>query len=378
MKKSRFANGMAAIMLMLFFSCQKEVSKREDGKLEQKSVSTQSATTSQQTLSIPCGQPLVKDLMDMGGTVNWGNITISNDNTNINVQVKSVLPGMYIRKITIVYGSQQHVTDAITNQIAWTPCQGPAVFDIQQTYVAGTTTTANIPIANSNFQPDGCIWLTIQVHLEAAGGTLGCAYAYPYDGSVIGSAQWQSAFKYCRQDCPPPPADCGQLRTQTPGGWGAPPSGNNPGSYLHAHFAAVFPSGLTVGCTPNYNVHLTSAQAITTLLPTGGQAQVLTQNYTDPSSIKNVLVGQLVALTLSVNFDIADPDFGKAGITLGQMKIGSGPFAGWTVSNFLSEANKALGGCGSYTPKQVLETADKINQNYVDGTVDGGFLVCPN
>src|SRR5205085_783181 len=71
---------------------------------------------------------------------------------------------------------------------------------------------------------------------------------------------------------PPPPGDCGQLRTQTPGGWGAKPAGNNPGTYLYAHFAAAFPSGLTVGVTPNYNIKLTSPQAVTNFLPSGGKA----------------------------------------------------------------------------------------------------------
>src|SRR5215510_9913562 len=42
--------------------------------------------------------------------------------------------------------------------------------------------------------------------------------------------------------------ECGQFRTQTQGGWGAPPAGNNPGAYLHAHFATAFPTGLTIGC----------------------------------------------------------------------------------------------------------------------------------
>lgn len=177
---------------------------------------------------------------------------------------------------------------------------------------------------------------------------------------------------------PPPPADCGQLHTQTPGGWGAEPHGNNPGTYLHTNFAAAFPNGLQVGCSANYSINLTTAQAITDLLPTGGKAAVLTGSSTNPPAIKNVLVGHLVALTLSTGFDAYDPDFGQAGITLGQMEIGSGTFAGWTVSDFLAEANNVLGGCSTnYTPAQVLETATAINENYVDGKMDGHFLDCP-
>ncbi|WP_127129474.1 hypothetical protein [Pseudoflavitalea rhizosphaerae] len=371
MRKRLLPYGFLAIMVSVLFACQKEASE------DQQSTLAENGTTANSILqaSIPCGTPMEKDLMDMGGTIDWGSIIISNDDAHITVKVNSELAGMYLSKITVSYGSEQHVIDQLSANMNWLPCDGPSLFDRQKTYAPVTKTYDTIRIDNSNFQADGCIWMSVQVSLLGDHGTLGCAFAYPYDGSVIGSAQWQTAFKYCQQECPP--EDCGQLRTQTPGGWGAPPNGNNSGTYLHANFAAAFPNGLTVGCTPQFNVHLTSAQAITDLLPTGGQAAALMMNYTDPAEIKNVLVGHLVALTLATGFDVYDADFGNAGITLGQMEIGSGAFAGWTVNDFLAEANKALGGCGSYTAKQVLETADKINQNYVDGNIDNGFLVCP-
>lgn len=175
---------------------------------------------------------------------------------------------------------------------------------------------------------------------------------------------------------PPPPGDCGQLRTQTPGGWGAKPSGNNPGAYLYAHFDNAFPNGLTVGSM--YTIKLEEEEDVTAFLPSAGQAKKLTQNYVNPTSLKNTLAGHLVALTLSVTFDQMDPNFGAAGIHLGDMKIGSGTFSGWTVSAFLAEANKVLGGSSSaYTVQQVLETASAINENYVDGKTDNHFLVCP-
>lgn len=179
---------------------------------------------------------------------------------------------------------------------------------------------------------------------------------------------------------PPVTPSCAQLRTQTPGGWGAPPSGNNPASYMYSRFASAFPLGLTVGLTPNYNIRLTSPQAVTNFLPSGGQAKKLTSNYLNPSgqTLKNTLAGHLVALTLSVRFDQTDASFGAAEIMLGDMVIGSGTFAGWTVSNFLTEANNILGGgTSSYTIQQALMTATAINENYVDGKIDKGYLVCP-
>ena len=172
---------------------------------------------------------------------------------------------------------------------------------------------------------------------------------------------------------------CGQLRTQTQGGWGAAPAGNNPGTYLHANFKAAFSDGLTVGCYPgNYYIKLTSAQAVTNLLPTGGKAAALTASAVDPASSKNVLVGQLVALKLSVTFDAYDANFGQSSVALGNMVIGSGAFKGYTVAQFLQTAEQVLGGCSTeFTPTQVNETASSINENFDDGTISKGFLTCP-
>ncbi len=172
---------------------------------------------------------------------------------------------------------------------------------------------------------------------------------------------------------------CGQHRTQTQGGWGSNPSGNNPGAYLHANFDAAF-GELTVGCAPgNYYIKLTSAQAVTDLLPTGGKPAALTSNVTDPASVKSVLVGQIVALKLSVGFDAYDAGFGGSNIELGDMIIGSGPFKGLSVYDFLNIAEQVLGGCNTaFTVTQVNETASSINQNNVDGKTNNGFLVCPD
>jgi hypothetical protein len=196
-------------------------------------------------------------------------------------------------------------------------------------------------------------------------------------GGAGGSTNVFDEQKVCILSTPPPPPDCGQLRTQTPGGWGAKPEGGNPGTYLYAHFDAAFPAGLTVGSI--YTIRLDEEEDVTAFLPSSGQAKALTQNYVNPTTLKNTLAGQLVALTLSVTFDQMDPSFGAAGVQLGQMIIGSGAFKGWTVSAFLAEANKILGGSvSSYTVQQALETADAINSNYVDGKGDKGYLNCPN
>jgi len=173
------------------------------------------------------------------------------------------------------------------------------------------------------------------------------------------------------------PVTCGQLRTQSPGGWGAPPHGENPASYLSAYFSAAFGS-LTIGCAGGYTLSVSSASVITKLLPTGGLVDVLHQNQINPSNIDNVLVGHLISLMISAGFDLYDPNFGAAEVHLGDMIINSGPFMGMKVNSFIQVANDVIGGCStSYSVQQVLETTAAINENYVDGTRNNGFLKCP-
>lgn len=176
-------------------------------------------------------------------------------------------------------------------------------------------------------------------------------------------------------------SECGQFRTQTQGGWGARPAGNNPGTYLHAHFASAFPTGLTIGCDRSgFSVYYSTADAVTEFLPAGGSPSVLSGNAINPGakSIKNVLLGQVTALALSVGFDFADPDFGPAQENLGNLVIATGAFAGKNINEFLFIANSALGGCGTgHSFSELNQTATLINENFDDGTTDGGFLVCP-
>jgi hypothetical protein len=175
--------------------------------------------------------------------------------------------------------------------------------------------------------------------------------------------------------------ECGVFRTQSPGGWGAPPNGGNPGAYLHANFVAAFPDGLSIGCYPgNFYVRFTSAQAITDYMPAGGKPQALANNYTDPSpnDLQNTLADHVIALSLSTGFDLYDPNFGPSEVNLGFMVVASGPFQGSSVSEVLAEANMALGGCGgNHTVAQIVSTLDQINNNFLDGTTDNGYLLCP-
>jgi hypothetical protein len=167
------------------------------------------------------------------------------------------------------------------------------------------------------------------------------------------------------------------FKTFTQGGWGAVPSGDNPGTYLHANFATAFPNGLTIGSSNGFKLTLTSAQAITDLLPCGGQATAATQDYTDPVVLKNVLAGQLIALTLSIGFDYTDPGFAATPYNLGDLTIISGVFQGKTVNNALAEGNNIFGGgTSAYTMASMVYILTALNENFDNGITNNGVVNC--
>lgn len=171
----------------------------------------------------------------------------------------------------------------------------------------------------------------------------------------------------------------GDYRTQTQGGWGSGCKGNNPGCYRDANFATAFPNGLTIGCQAGFTLTLTSSAAVEAYLPCGGPAGVLTQNYTDPGCIGNVFSSQLIAASLSVGFDDADPNFGGSTDALEDLVLATGPLAGVSVGDVIAEANNAIGGCGSiYSIGDLNSALTTINENFVDGTINKGDLTCDN
>jgi hypothetical protein len=173
----------------------------------------------------------------------------------------------------------------------------------------------------------------------------------------------------------------GGFRTQTPGGWGAPPHGGNPGAFLHSNFGLVFPGGVSIGdgdCSGD-TMSFTSAQAITDFLPSSGTPGPLGDDFVDPDTADgNELASQVLALTLSVGFDLAIPEFGENSENLANLVVTSGDCAGMTVQEVLDEANNILAGCASsLSASQINDCVSAINENYVDGNSDNGFLELP-
>ena len=171
--------------------------------------------------------------------------------------------------------------------------------------------------------------------------------------------------------------DPGMFRSQTMGGWGADPSGNNPGVFLENNFDTAFPNGITIGC--NNTLTFTSAAAIRDFLPSGSSPSPLPEgNMTNPGDgYSNVFAGQVLALSISAGFDEAIEDFGDAPITILELEVLDGELAGVTVGELLEEANNVLGGCESqYSISQLNLALSSINENFVDGTESNGYLDC--
>jgi hypothetical protein len=171
----------------------------------------------------------------------------------------------------------------------------------------------------------------------------------------------------------------GEFRSQTPGGWGAPAAGNNPGAYRDAHFTDAFPDGLTIGCEGGYQVTFTSAKAVEVFLPAGGTPGVLDGDAVDPSALPSagVFAGHLVALTLAAGFDAYDPSFGSSDVAMTSLVALSGSCSGMTAGQILNAANAVIGGCDARSPAEIKDCAAAINENFVDGARAGGYLGYP-
>ncbi len=172
------------------------------------------------------------------------------------------------------------------------------------------------------------------------------------------------------------PATSGPFTTFTQGGWGTKISGHNPGWLLSTKFTTVYPTGYVVVGGTNM-IAFTGQPAIDAFLPAGGTAAVLKASALNPlTTAAGVLAGQVLALRINV-------DFSNAGVTrwgLGNLKVASGPLAGYTVNQVLNLANSVLGGSANALPKGMSITdlntvCDNINKNYDNGKSNNGYLI---
>ncbi|MBL7926932.1 MAG: T9SS type A sorting domain-containing protein [Bacteroidia bacterium] len=176
------------------------------------------------------------------------------------------------------------------------------------------------------------------------------------------------------------------FRTETPSRWGA--ATGTAATYLTANFSAAFPAGLVVGggCVGGKTLTLTNATAVRNYevnQVTSGSGTQLGANLVNPTSLSfpSALAANCVALTLNVTFDAYDPNFAPIPtVQLGNMIYTAAPFAGLTVNQILSEANKKLGGCSSAFTITALNIAlQNIDSAYKAGVTGptAAMLTCP-
>ena len=129
----------------------------------------------------------------------------------------------------------------------------------------------------------------------------------------------------------------------------------------------------------------TSSIAVQASLPTGGTPGALATNYINPfpcttgeAAEAGGLLGQVVALTLNVVFDLYDPSFCASAVNLKDLIATTGDCAGMTVDQVLAEANTVLGGgSSSFGPAQIYECVVPINDSFAGGVSVSGHLSLP-
>jgi hypothetical protein len=217
----------------------------------------------------------------------------------------------------------------------------------------------------------------------------GVSEAYCGDGIV--NQDWEECDGYagvppgyyCTQDCELRPIHDDEVcvidhRTQTQGGWGTSDHGDNPGAYRDANFDGAFPDGVMIGIEGEWRALFETSSDVEAFLPQGGEAAPLGQNYLNPlTTDAGVLAGQALSLKLSLGFDAYDPDFSGSDTPLSVLVLNTGYCEGMSVQQVMHEADLVLAGMGTFTPYEINECLDLINNNFVDGTTDRGYLECP-
>jgi hypothetical protein len=360
---------LIASLPMLFLGCSKDALLNAPGAHD-------AALTFASEMEPPCGEPMVVNLI-AGKYTPAGTVTTYNSENY--VYVTFATQNGWVLKLTHLYVG--HCGTIPTNK-AGNPIIGQFP---NQTPHDPFVTSFTYAFERDLFDECFCVAAHAEVLLlDDSGAVLQSETAWG-EGLNFPGKNWAMFFEFCQQECIPTPPDAPvlcpdeQLRTQTQGGWGADPQGNNPAQFLLDNFATAFPTGLLIGC--DFTIELTSAQAVADFLPQGGTPDALTQSYIDPAIDINVFAGQVTALALNVGFDAFFPDFGESDIPLANMYLGEGPLAGLTVAEILGIANEALGGCDisgyGFTIAEISDAVAMINENYVDGTENEGKLLCP-
>lgn len=164
--------------------------------------------------------------------------------------------------------------------------------------------------------------------------------------------------------------EIGDFRTQSKGGWGASPNGNNPAQLLHDNWELI--GSIQIGCG-SIRLEFDSAEEVDAYLPNGKDAD---------APFDTDLATQILALSISIAMDAQLSDFGAADGSLSCLIIQSDdprfiPFNGMSVIEVLQLANDVLGGCSSgFSFSEMNAIIEALNQNFHGGDTDNGLLTC--
>jgi len=304
-----------------------------------------------------CGTPQVVNLI-AGQTNVIGTVTVSNNSGTLNVTYATsgswVMSKTHLAVAATLSGIPTNASgNPIPGQFPYKGDHNPAV----------TSVTYQIDLDAEGFTAGQTIVLAAQADAQNGDKSDGAWAQGARFKETRGN--WAMYFTYTIQACAWT-IQPGDFRTQTQGGWGAICKGLNPGCYRDAHFAEAFPLGLEIG-GPSRWVKFTSAGAIRDFLPQGGTAAALSESDHEAenptSTAAGVLAGQVVALTMNLEFDEYYSDFGASSMWLGSLKVKSSfepgeagaACAGMVVADVLTQANSVLAGGGWLSPAQINE-----------------------
>lgn len=339
-----------------------------------------------------------------GQDINSGLITISNDEENLYINFSTQNPWLLDEM-------HVHLAESVEG-IPTTRSGNPKIgrFQYQQSFDSLLDTyTFTIALSDFNWVANGETRVFLAAHAVVADvtsvdeiGNIQRRETAWGKGESFSGKSWAMYFGYTLQACETkPPAESNKLwRTQTQGGWGSQARGNNAGALRDTLFDSVFTNGLVIGSANGHTVVFTNSLSVQCFLPMGGTPQALSADDFDPAlsggncvvpQIEyNVLAGQVLALTLNMEIDthcneptnncqFAGSD-GDSPVQLGELLVvePTSICFSMNVRQILDLANDVLSGTnGTYMPAAINTCLSKINENFVDGTINEGFLGLP-
>ena len=311
-----------------------------------------------------CGIPELVDVRSEAGR-SIGVFEVMNDSTHLYLIYSPPL-GMTLQDISIFYGREKDLPlDASGSMDAM-------AFPLNY---KGLKQTGPWTARIAWMDLPSCVFVAAKIKVANAD-----SHYEGWAGNMDGKSSIQG-LSYCRQACRVSIANCSlhetakQPITIMQDQWSSE-AGKASAGLLRKQFSRLFPKGLTVGC--DKKVEFGSADAILKALPLMGPAEVLEASPKPGSVPKNRLAGELISLILMLEMDAQLPEFSPGSPALKDLQVATGAFEGWNVAEVSQEANSVFGGCTSnYTPAQIYEVVQDINQSFAQGRYNRAFLRCP-